>query len=83
LLLIQQILQPLIESTGSYTFDEAAFDTLYRRFEDGFGAEQVHLVEFLPLNGFESNGDAAHDRQADQRRDRPPRCAAPVWAARR
>ncbi len=40
-------------TTGTYGFDEALFDRPYDGFERGFGAEQIHMVEFLPLNGFE------------------------------
>ena len=53
-LLIEHIIQPMILTTGTYDFDEAVFDRLYDDFERGFGAEQIHMVEFLPLNGFES-----------------------------
>jgi hypothetical protein len=53
-LLVEHIVQPLVLATGTYDFDEALFDRLYDDFERGFGAEQIHMVEFLPLNGFES-----------------------------
>jgi hypothetical protein len=56
-LLIEQLLRPLVLTTGSYTFDAAAFDTTYQRLDTGFGADEVHLVEFLPLNGFDSTDD--------------------------
>ncbi|MET8054639.1 hypothetical protein ABZU75_44410 [Streptosporangium sp. NPDC005286] len=53
-LLIEHIVQLMVLATSTYRFDEAIFDQLYDRFERGLGAEQVNMVEFLPLNGFES-----------------------------
>ncbi len=53
-LLVEHIVQPMVLTTGTYGFDEALFDRLYDGFERGFGAQQIHIVEFLPLNGFES-----------------------------
>lgn len=56
-LLIEHLLQPLVLATGSYEFDADAFASAYRSFEDGFGADELHMVEFLPLNGFDSTED--------------------------
>jgi hypothetical protein len=53
-LLVEHIIQPMVLATGAYGFDDAVFESLYDKFERGFGAEQVRMVEFLPLNGFES-----------------------------
>jgi hypothetical protein len=53
-LLIEHVVEPLVLSAGSYDFDEAAFRDIYAQFERGFGATTVTMVEFLPLNGFES-----------------------------
>lgn len=53
-LFIQQVIEPLVLATGSYQFSEAAYLGVYARFERGFGAPTVTMVEFLPLNGFES-----------------------------
>ena len=53
-LLIEHIIQPMVLATGTYGFDEAVFERLYDEFERGFGAAQIRMVEFLPLNGFES-----------------------------
>jgi hypothetical protein len=54
-LLVEHVIQPMVLATGRYVFDEPVFDQVYGDFERGFGAEQVHMVEFLPLNGFESS----------------------------
>lgn len=57
-LLIEHVLQPIVRQTGAYHFDEAVFDQVYRAFERGFGAKQVHMVEVRPLNGFTSTETA-------------------------
>ncbi|MET7820515.1 hypothetical protein [Micromonospora zamorensis] len=53
-LLIQHVIEPMLLSTGSYEFREDVFGRVYAQFELGFGAATVTMVEFLPLNGFES-----------------------------
>ncbi|NGM14211.1 hypothetical protein [Verrucosispora sioxanthis] len=53
-LLIQHVIEPMVLSTGSYEFREDVFWRVYAQFELGFGATTVTMVEFLPLNGFES-----------------------------
>ena len=54
-LLIQHVITPMVLDTGTYDFDAAVFDRVYADFEQGFGAEQIHMVDFLVLNGFESD----------------------------
>jgi hypothetical protein len=54
-LLIQHVITPMVLASGTYDFDSAVFDRVYADFEQGFGAKQIHMVEFLALNGFESN----------------------------
>lgn len=57
-LLIEHVITPMVLATGTYDYDPALFDRVYADFERGFGAEQIHMVEFLALNGFESNESA-------------------------
>lgn len=54
-LLIEYVITPMVLATGTYDYDVAVFDRVYDDFERGFGAEQIHMIEFLALNGFESN----------------------------
>jgi hypothetical protein len=54
-LLIEHVITPMVLATGTYAYDPAVFGRVYADFERGFGAEQIHMVEFLVLNGFESN----------------------------
>ncbi|SDU62590.1 hypothetical protein [Prauserella endophytica] len=56
-LLIEHLLEPMIVTTRTYEFDEAAFDLHYNRLEAGLLADTVRLVEFIPLNGFVSSMD--------------------------
>ncbi|WP_410593656.1 hypothetical protein [Amycolatopsis sp. lyj-23] len=51
-LLVECLLEPMIVTTRTYTFDEAVFDLHYNRLEAGLMAEPVRLVEVIPLNGF-------------------------------
>ncbi|MGH3822312.1 MAG: hypothetical protein ACRDRA_05670 [Pseudonocardiaceae bacterium] len=51
-LLVEHLLEPMVVTVHAYRFEEAVFDTLYGRLEAGLLADEVHLVEFLPLNGF-------------------------------
>jgi hypothetical protein len=53
-LFIQHVIDPMVLSAGSYEFREDVFRRVYGQFEVGFGAATVTMVEFLPLNGFES-----------------------------
>jgi hypothetical protein len=53
-LLIQHVLEPMVLATGSYEFHEDVFRRVYVQFELGFGAATITMVEFLPLNSFES-----------------------------
>jgi len=51
-MLVEHIITPMILRTGSYDFDEAAFDAAFEQFASGLGTPEIHMVEFLPLNGF-------------------------------
>jgi hypothetical protein len=53
-LFIQHVIEPMVLATGSYEFRNDVFQRVYSRFELGFGASTITMVEFLPLNGFES-----------------------------
>jgi hypothetical protein len=37
--------------------DDLVFDRFFEAFDRGPASDQAHMVEFLPLNGFESNED--------------------------
>jgi hypothetical protein len=56
-LLVEHIIEPMVLATATYEFDEPVFDRFFGAFDRGLASDQVHLVEFLPLNGFESNED--------------------------
>jgi Apea-like HEPN len=53
-LFIQQVIEPMVLITGSYEFVQDVFRKPYARFESGFGADTITMVEFLPLNGLEA-----------------------------
>ena len=48
------VLEPMVLSTGSSGYREDVVRQVYGQFELGFGATTVTMLEFLPLNGFES-----------------------------
>ena len=56
-ILAQHVIEPIVLAARTYSLNEAAFDQVYSEFERGFGAEEIHMVEFLPLNGFASTED--------------------------
>lgn len=56
-LLVQHVVEPVVLATASYEFDERVFDQIFDAFDRGLSSDTVHMVEFLPLNGFESNED--------------------------
>ncbi|MEV6637874.1 hypothetical protein AB0M54_44835 [Actinoplanes sp. NPDC051470] len=53
-LFIQHVIEPMVLSTGSYECRADVFRRVYGQFELGFGATTITMMEFLPLNGFES-----------------------------
>jgi hypothetical protein len=53
-ILAQHVIEPIVLATRTYNLDEAVFDRVYSSFERGFGVEEIHMVEFVPLNGFAS-----------------------------
>ncbi|MEV6135175.1 hypothetical protein AB0L63_03730 [Nocardia sp. NPDC051990] len=54
-LLVEHLLEPMIITSHTYEFDEAVFNLHYNRLEAGLLADTFRFVEFVPLNGFESN----------------------------
>lgn len=56
-ILAQHVIEPLVTKTRSYHLDEAVFDQIYRSFEGRFRADHLHMIEFRPLNAFESSMD--------------------------
>lgn len=54
-LLVEHLLEPMVVTVHAYRYDEAVFDAQYGRLEAGLLADEVRLVEFLPLNGFISS----------------------------
>jgi hypothetical protein len=51
-MLVEHIITPMVLQTRSYDFDEAAFDAAFERLANGLGTTDIHMVEFVPLNGF-------------------------------
>jgi hypothetical protein len=56
-LLVEHVIEPMVLATATYEFDETVFDRFFEAFDRGLASDQVHMVEFLPLNGFDSNED--------------------------
>lgn len=56
-LLVQHVIEPMVLATATYKFDGTVFDRFFEAFDRGLASDQVHMVEFLPLNGFDSNED--------------------------
>ncbi len=56
-ILAKHVIEPVVSATRSYEFDETRFDEVYRRFEEKFRAEHLHMIELCPLNGFTSTED--------------------------
>lgn len=54
-LLVQQLIEPMVRATRSYRFDDTVFDSYYRRLTAGLLADEVLMVEFVPLNAFTSS----------------------------
>lgn len=54
-LLVQHVIEPIVLATATYEFDDTVFDRFFEAFDRGLANDQVHMVEFLPLNGFDSN----------------------------
>ncbi|MFY1696085.1 hypothetical protein [Solwaraspora sp. WMMA2101] len=54
-LLVQHVIEPMVLATATYEFDDTVFDRFFEAFDRGLASDQVHMVEFLPLNGFDSN----------------------------
>ncbi|KAA9375957.1 hypothetical protein F5972_24870 [Microbispora cellulosiformans] len=52
-MLIADLLTPLVEESHRYTFDRAAFDSVYERVEAGLLASTVRLLQVVPLLGFD------------------------------
>jgi len=59
-LLIQQLIEPIVRATRSYRFDNTVFDSHYRRLTAGLLADEVLMVEFVPLNAFNSQFEEVH-----------------------
>jgi hypothetical protein len=57
-ILVQHVIEPIVLATRTYNLDESIFDQVYGTFERSFGAEKIHMVEFVPLNGFASTEEA-------------------------
>lgn len=53
-LLVEHLLEPIVLSTRTFQFDEATFNAHYARLEAGLLADEIRMVEFLPLNAFTS-----------------------------
>ena len=59
-LLVRELITPLVLAAGSYVFDVTAFDQHYLRWEAGVLADQVRMIDYLPLNGFEAEARIDH-----------------------
>jgi hypothetical protein len=53
-LLFNELLDPLVRASGSYQFNEGILDDHYLRWESGMLADEVRMVHYLPLCGFEA-----------------------------
>lgn len=53
-LLILDLLSPLVEASRTYVFDRDVFDAAYARVEAGLLQDTVHMVEVVPLLGFDT-----------------------------
>lgn len=53
-LLVEHLLEPMIITSRSYEFDEAAFELQFNRLDAGLRTDTIRFVEFIPLNGFTS-----------------------------
>lgn len=53
-LLVEHLLEPIVLATRAFLFDQTAFDIYYARLEAGLLADEIRMVEFLPLNAFTS-----------------------------
>jgi hypothetical protein len=52
--LFQELLTPLVLDQADYEFDTARFDIHYDRWEQALLIDEVSIVDFLPLSGFEA-----------------------------
>lgn len=52
-LLTVYLLTPQVQASDSYDFDPVLFEACYARVEDGLLQETVHLVDLVPLLGFD------------------------------
>lgn len=57
-LVVEQVLAPLVETTGSYRFDPPQVASLCARLEARLRLPGIRFVEFLPVLGFASSLDA-------------------------
>jgi len=53
--LVEHVIEPMVLATRTYDFDQAIFDDVLGRFIVEFGAAELRMVEFVPLNGFDSS----------------------------
>lgn len=51
-LLVEHLLEPIVLDVRAFGFQEDVFDAHYRRLEAGLLADEIRMVEFLPLNAF-------------------------------
>jgi hypothetical protein len=54
--LVEHLLEPMVLATGTYRFDDDAFEASYARLENGLLAAEIRMVEYVPLNAFITPG---------------------------
>ncbi|MEU6623352.1 hypothetical protein ABZ926_21635 [Streptomyces litmocidini] len=59
IVVLQYLLTPVIEAVRAYRLDDDAFESAYAAVEAGLFAENVRLVEYVPLLGFDMSHSLA------------------------